>query len=89
MIQTIKFRLLPTPSQERKLHEIFTIYNKVRRVGYKLYFRLKDVELTKTERRKLIQPRLMELCQNNPYVNSILIDIETKLYQQQTWLEKR
>ena len=84
MITTVKFRLHPTPSQERKLHEIFTIYNRVRRVGFKLYFTLKDMDLTKTEQRKLVQPCLMELCQNNPYVNSILIDYETKLAQQQT-----
>jgi predicted transposase len=42
MIQTIKFRLHPTASQEAKLHEIFTIYNKVKRIGYKLLFQLKD-----------------------------------------------
>ncbi len=89
MITTVKFRLHPTPSQERKLHEIFTIYNRVRRAGYKLYFTLKDIDLTKTEQRKLVQPCLMELCQNNPYINSILIDCETKLAQQQTWYEKR
>ena len=35
MITTVKFRLHPTPSQERKLHEIFTIYNRVRGVGCK------------------------------------------------------
>ncbi len=89
MLTTVKFRLQPTPSQEQKLHEIFAIYNRVKRAGYKLYFTLKDMDLTKTEQRKLVQPRLMELCQNNPYVNSILIDCETKLAQQQTWYEKR
>jgi len=89
MITTVKFRLHPTASQEQKLLEIFTIYNRVRRAGYKHYFTLKDLHLTKAEQRKLVQPRLMELCQNNPYVNSILIDCETKLAQQQTWYEKR
>jgi len=89
MITTIKFRLHPTASQEQKLQEIFTIYNRVRRAGYKLYFTLKDVDLTKTDPRKLVQPRLMELWHNNPYVNSILIDCETKLAGQQTWYEKR
>lgn len=89
MKQTIKFRLRPTASQEQKLQEIFTIYNKVKRVGYSLYFKLKDTACTKNEKRKLVQPQLKESCQNNPYVNSILIDCETKLAQQQTWFEKR
>jgi len=89
MRQTIKFRLHPTASQENKLHEIFTIYNKAKRVGYKLYFELKDKELSKNEKRKIVQPQLKELCQNNPYVNSILIDCETKLAQQRTWHKKR
>ena len=82
MKQTIKFRLHPTISQEYKLQEIFTIYNKVKRVGYKLFHGLIDTELTKNEKRGLVQPQLMELCHNNPYVNSILINCETKLAQQ-------
>ncbi|MCK4238889.1 MAG: helix-turn-helix domain-containing protein, partial [Candidatus Lokiarchaeota archaeon] len=45
MIQTIKFRLYPTPSQEIKLHEIFTIYNKTKHIGYKLLFGLKDIKI--------------------------------------------
>ncbi|MFW9772954.1 MAG: IS200/IS605 family accessory protein TnpB-related protein [Candidatus Thorarchaeota archaeon] len=89
MKQTTKFRLNPTVSQESKLCEIFTIYNKVKRVGYKLFYELRDMDLSKNERRKIIQPQLMELCRNNPYVNSILIDCETKLTQQEAWLEKR
>ena len=89
MKQTVKFRLHPTVSQEQQLHEIFTIYNRVKRVGYALYYQLKDADLKKNEKRRLVQPRLMELCHNNPYVNSILIDCETKLAQQHTWLEKR
>jgi len=89
MKTTIKFRLHPTASQEQKLHEIFTIYNRVKRVGYKLFYELKDTGLKKNEKRKLVQPQLMELCHNNPYVNAILIDCETKLAQQQTWQGKR
>jgi len=89
MKQTIKFRLYPTLPQEQKLREIFTIYNKVKRVGYKLFYGLKDTDLKKNEKRGLVQPQLMDLCHNNPYVNSILIDCETKLAQQQTWFEKR
>ena len=88
MIQTIKFRLYPTHSQERKIHEIFTIYNRVKRIGYKLLFKLKDTNYTQKEKWKIIQPQLMELCHNNPYVNSILKDNETKLAQQQTWYKK-
>ena len=71
MQQTIKFRLCPTASQEEKLREIFTIYNRVKRVGYKLFYGLKDLELTQIERCKIVQPQLKELCQNNPYVNSL------------------
>jgi len=89
MKQTIKFRLRPTASQEQKLHEIFTIYNKVKRVGYNLLYRLKDTGQTKNEKRLVVQPKLMDMCHNNPYVNSILIDCETKLAQQRTWFEKR
>ena len=59
MKQTIKFRLYPTASQEQKLHEIFTIYNKVKRVGYKLFHGLKDTDLKKNEKRGLVQPQLM------------------------------
>lgn len=29
----------------------------------------------------------MELCHNNPYINKILIDCETKLAQQHGWYE--
>ena len=79
----------PTVSQEHKLRDMFKIYNKVRRVGYKLFLELKDTELSKNEKRKLVQPRLMELCHNNPYVNAIMIDCETKITQQETWFEKR
>lgn len=89
MIITIKFHLQPSTSQEQKLHEIFTIYNKVKRIGYKLFFGLKDANLNKHEKRKIVQPQLMERCHNNPCVNSILIDCETKLAQQQAWFEKR
>lgn len=89
MIQTIKFRLHPTPSQEKQLHEIFTIYNQVKRIGYKLLFQLKDKDYNKNERSNIIQPQLMQICDNNPYVNSILKDSETKLAQQRTWYKKR
>jgi len=89
MIQTIKFRLHPTPSHEIKLHEIFAIYNKTKRIGYKLLFGLKDIKIHKQEKRKIVQPQLMDICRNNPYVNSILIENETTLAQQQTWNEKR
>ena len=89
MMQTIKFRLHPTLLQEKQLREIFTIYNRTKRIGYKLLFKLKDTDFTKTEKRKIVQPRLMELCDNNPYINSILIHNETKLSQQRAWYEKR
>ena len=89
MKQTIKFRLHPTVSQEQKLHEIFTIYNKIKRIGFNRYFELRHTDFTKNEKRLFVQHHLMELCHNNPYVNSILIDCETKLTQQHTWYDKR
>ena len=89
MKQTIIFRLHPTASQERQLHEIFTIYNRIRRIGYKLLFQIKDKDYEEKERIKMIQPQLMELCHNNQYVNAILSENEMRLAQQQTWLKKR
>ena len=89
MKTTVKFRVYPSTSQEQVLHEIFTIYNKVKRIGYNLFRGLKDIDLPKNEKRKIVQPQLMELCHNNPYVNSMMIDCETKLAQQQTWFEKQ
>ena len=89
MIQTIRFRLHPTSSQENRLHEIFAIYNSVKRKGYRLLFKLKDTNSTRKEKWRIIQPQLMEFCHNNPYVNSILKDNEAKLAQQQTWYKKR
>ncbi|MFX1376527.1 MAG: IS200/IS605 family accessory protein TnpB-related protein [Promethearchaeota archaeon] len=94
MIQTIKFRLYPTVSQEQKLHEIFTIYNRIKRKGYKLFFNnkniffLEDAE-AKNELDNEIHRRLMQACHNNPYVNSIRNDCKKKLTQQKTWFEKR
>ncbi|MFX0069531.1 MAG: hypothetical protein ACFFAO_00355 [Candidatus Hermodarchaeota archaeon] len=89
MIQTIIFRIHPTALQEKGLHEIFTIYNKVKRIGYKLLFQIKDAGFNLKERKQIIQPQLKQICDNNPYVNSILINNETKLAQQITWYKKR
>ncbi|MBY8982780.1 MAG: IS200/IS605 family accessory protein TnpB-related protein, partial [Candidatus Lokiarchaeota archaeon] len=94
MIQTIKFRLHPTPSQEQQLHEIFTIYNKIKRKGYNFFFKKREIFFSeqtnvKKELDKEIHQRLMKACYNNPYVNSIRINCKQKLIQQQTWLEKR
>jgi len=89
MIQTIKFRIYPDETQERKLHEIFTIYNRVKRVGYNLLFHGEDYMATRFGEDKSIQQCLMSLCHNNPYVNTILSDNKAKLDAQKTWLEKR
>ena len=91
--QTIIFRLHPTASQERRLHEIFTIYNRVRRIGYKLLFEVKEVYFSKNKNAKeeldcKIHTKLMEICKNNPYVNIITRDNKKKLNQQDTWLKK-
>ncbi|WP_287584730.1 IS200/IS605 family accessory protein TnpB-related protein, partial [Candidatus Borrarchaeum sp.] len=89
MIQTIKFRIYPDEIQERKLHEIFTIYNRVKRVGYNLLFHGEDYIAARFGEDKSIQQCLMDLCHNNPYVNTILNDSRMKLEQQKTWLKKR
>ncbi len=36
-----------------------------------------------------IQQKLMQMCQNNPYVNTIMTENKIKLEQQKTWLKKR
>ena len=89
MIQTVKFRIYPDTLQERKLHEIFTIYNRVKRIGYNLLFHGEDYIVERFGESKTIQQCLMSLCHNNPYVNTILIDNKAKLDAQKTWLKKR
>ncbi len=94
MKQTIRFRLHPTPSQEQKLCEIFTIYNRVKRKGYNLFFEKRNIFFSENadainELDNEIHQKLMQMCHNNPYVNSIRIDCKKKLVQQQTWLKKR
>ena len=79
MLTTTIFRLHPSESQIPQLNEIFTIYNRMKRRGYRLLFNGATG----------IQQKLMHLCQNNPYVNTILTENKTKLEQQKTWLKKR
>jgi hypothetical protein len=66
MIQTIKFRIYPDATQERKLHEILTIYNRVKRIGYNLLFHGEDYMTARFGEVKTIQQCLMSLCHNNP-----------------------
>jgi IS605 OrfB family transposase len=89
MIQTVNFRIYPKKTQEGTLHEIFTIYNRVKKIGYKLLFYGEDYIAERFGKGKTIQQCLMNLCHNNPYVNTILIDNGTRLEQQKTWLKKR
>ncbi|MCK5587519.1 MAG: IS200/IS605 family accessory protein TnpB-related protein, partial [Candidatus Lokiarchaeota archaeon] len=89
MIHTAKFRIYPDATQEGKLHEIFTIYNRVKRIGYNLFFYGEAYMAERFGEDKTIQQCLMDLCNNNPYVNTILIDNRMKLKQQKTWLKKR
>ena len=89
MIQTIKFRIYPDATQESKLHEVFTIYNRVKRIGYNLLFYGEDYIAKRFGEGKTLQQCLMSVCHNNPYVNTILIDNKAKLDAQKTWLEKR
>jgi IS605 OrfB family transposase len=81
MLTTTIFRLQPNPSQIPQLHEIFTVYNRMKRKGYNLLFQGAS--------HKAIQHALMGICQNNPYVNTILTENKTRLAQQETWLKKR
>ncbi len=89
MIHTVKFRIYPDKTQEGKLHEIFTIYNRVKRIGYNLLFHGEDYMIERLGEGKTIQQCLMSVCHNNPYVATILVDIQAKLESQKTWLEKR
>jgi IS605 OrfB family transposase len=89
MIQTVKFRIYPEEAQEHQLHEIFTIYNRVKRIGYNLLFHGEDYMAERFGEGKSIQQCLMSLCHNNPYVNTTLSDNRMKLKQQKTWLKKR
>jgi len=79
MLTTIIFRSYPSEAQINQLNETFTIYNRVKRKGYQLLFKGATG----------IQQKLMQACHNNPYVNTILKENQTKLEQQKTWLEKR
>ena len=79
MIHTSKFRLFPTPAQEKVMSKIFTIYNRVKRKGYNLWIKGEEN----------VQRHLKAFCANNSYVNTILIENETKLKQQETWLGKQ
>ncbi len=79
MMTTRLFRLHPSEAQINQLNEIFTLYNRMKRKGYRLLFHGATG----------IQQQLMQLCQNNPYVNTILTENKTTLEQQKTWLKKR
>jgi len=79
MLTTISFRLQPSDAQIPQLNEIFTVYNRMKRKGYQLLFKKESG----------IQQKLMRVCQNNPYVNTIMTENQTKLDQQNTWLKKR
>jgi IS605 OrfB family transposase len=81
MLSTTIFRLRPSESKIPLLNEIFVVYNRIKRKGYNLLFQGVP--------QKAIQRALMGICQNNPYVNTILTENQTKLAQQKTWLKKR
>ena len=79
MLTTVMFRLHPSDAQKTPLNEIFVVYNRIKRKGYKILFNGETG----------IQQKLMQLCHNNPYVNTILKENKTKLEQQKTWLKKK
>ena len=78
-IKTVRFRLFPSERQIPALNEIFTIYNRVKRSGYQMRFNGESD----------IQQKLMRICRNNAYVNTIFIENKQKLKAQETWLKKR
>ena len=59
------FRMYPTEAQERKLHEIFTIFNSMKRIGYNLAFDGKDFVEERKEERKRLNKVLMDTCENS------------------------
>jgi len=77
MLTTIIFRLHPSEAQTNQLNEIFTIYNRMKRKGYQLLFKGTTG----------IRQKLMQVCHNNPFVNTIMIKNQTKLEQQKTYLD--
>jgi len=89
MIQTVKFPIFPSEQERKRLDGVFTIYNRMKRLGYKLLFNGEDYIRERYGEDRTIQQILMEKCGNNPYVNSILIENKTKYAQQETWLEKK
>jgi len=89
MMHTVKFRIYPDETKECKLNEIFTIFNRVKRIGYKLLFCGEDYITERFNEEKSIQQCLMSVCHNNPYVNAILTGNKATLEAQKTWLEKR
>ena len=88
-MHTVKFRIYPDETKECKLNEIFTIFNRVKRIGYKLLFCGEDYITERFNEEKSIQQCLMSVCHNNPYVNAILTGNKATLEAQKTWLEKR
>jgi len=79
MLTTSVFRLHPSEAQINQLNEIFTVYNRMKRKGYQFIFNGTTG----------IQQKLMQICQNNPYVNTLMTENKTKLAQQKTWQKKR
>ncbi len=63
-IQTKKFRIYPTKSQERQLHEVFTIYNRMKRIGYKLLFNGKENPNNWNEEREGLNKKEKEKIRN-------------------------
>jgi hypothetical protein len=80
--------MYPDKAQEHQLHELFTIYNQVKRIGYNQLFHGENFMAECFGEGKTIHQCLMSLCHNNPYVNTILSDNKAKLKAQKTWLEK-
>jgi glutamine synthetase adenylyltransferase len=79
MLTTMIFRLYPSDAQIHPLNETFAVYNRMKRKGYQLLFKQEPG----------IQQKLMQVCQNNPYVNTIMTENQTKLEQQNTWLKNQ
>ncbi|MFX1570699.1 MAG: IS200/IS605 family accessory protein TnpB-related protein [Promethearchaeota archaeon] len=88
MILTAKFRLFPSPKDQTKLHEIFTIYNRIKRIGYKYQF-YEEIYKKKIFNSSTIHQALMKIGNNNPYVISIINEIKEKIETQKTSIDRK
>jgi hypothetical protein len=74
---TYKFRVHPTEKQEKQIHEIMVIYNRVRRKGYKVWFHGMQYIEEKLLGVKHIGRGLEDLFPANKHVLAFLQDVSS------------